>query len=70
MIEQARAAEAITAAGYAADPYSGGAEFRAKREARNPFRRQHGYSISCPELAGLLDHTGSELYDSELPWND
>ena len=70
MIEQARAAEAITAAGYAADPYSAGAEFRAKRDVRNPFRRQHGYSKSCPELAGLLDHTGSELYDSELPWND
>ena len=68
-IEQAAKAEARTRAGYIADPYSSGAEYRAKREARNPFRRQHGYGASCPELTGLLGHAGPELYRGPLPWD-
>lgn len=51
-IGQALAAEERARAKYAADPYSLGEEFRAKKAERNPFRRQHGYAVSCPELFG------------------
>lgn len=67
-LAQALAAEARTKAGYQADPYSSGSEFAAKRRSRNPFERQHGYAASCPELAGLFDHRGPELYAGPLPW--
>jgi hypothetical protein len=50
------------------DPYGGGEEPRAKRELRNPFRRQHGYFESCPEIVGLLNHSGPELFEGNLPW--
>lgn len=49
-IDQALAAEERAREKYRADPYSLGPEFRAKKQERNPFRRQHGYLISCPEL--------------------
>lgn len=68
-VVQALAAEARTHAGYVADPYSSGAEYRAKRAARNPFGRQHGYGASCPELAPLLEHAGPEPYSGPLPWD-
>jgi hypothetical protein len=48
-LEQALAAEAQARAKYIADPYSATPEFQAKKDARNPFRRQHGYAISCPQ---------------------
>ncbi|GAB4356109.1 MAG: hypothetical protein OHK0021_00370 [Bryobacter sp.] len=47
-LAQALAAEAQARAKYAADPYSASPEFQAKKQARNPFRRQHGYQTSCP----------------------
>jgi hypothetical protein len=56
-LEQALAAETQARAKYLADPYSKGREFAAKKEARNPFRRQNGYSLSCPEL-----------FPPEAPW--
>ena len=49
-IDQALAAESSARAKYIADPYSLGPEFQAKQRERNPFRRQHGYAISCPEM--------------------
>ncbi len=49
-IAQARESEQRAQAKYIADPYSLGEEFRAKKQERNPFRRQHGYAISCPEM--------------------
>ena len=49
-ISQALAAETVARAKYLADPYSCGPEFTAKKNERNPFRRQHGYTISCPEM--------------------
>lgn len=67
-IGQALAAEERTAAGYRVDPYSSGAEYRAKREARNPYRRQHGYGVSCPEVGGLLAWEGPGMFGGELPW--
>ncbi len=68
-IAQALEAEARTHAGYLADPYSAGTEYRAKREARNPFGRQHMYGSTCPELASLFAHAGPEPYDGPLPWD-
>ena len=49
-IMRALASEQRAHAKYIDDPYSLGEEFRAKKQARNPFHRQHGYAISCPEM--------------------
>jgi hypothetical protein len=68
-IAQALAAEQQTAAGYAADPYSSFPEFEGKRQSRNPFLRQHGYFISCPEAAALFLHRGPERFAGPLPWS-
>jgi hypothetical protein len=51
-IDQALRAEAAARGKYRADPYSLGPEFSAKKQQRNPFRRQHGYATSCPEWFG------------------
>jgi hypothetical protein len=51
------------------DPYGASAEPARKREARNVFRRHHGYTQSCPELAALLAHRGPELFAGPLPWS-
>ena len=51
------------------DPYGAGPDPAAKRESRNPFHRCHGYRSSCPEVAGLLEHRGPELYAGPLPWS-
>jgi hypothetical protein len=67
-LQQALAAEAHTMARYLADPYSGSPGFQAKRAERNPFRRQHGYGVSCPELQALFDHQGPEPFPGPLPW--
>ena len=50
--------EARRREGFVTDPYGAAPEPKAKREARNVFHRRHGYGASCPELAGLLAHTG------------
>lgn len=67
-LDQAVEAEARNRAAYEADPYSATPAFRAKRDARNPFRRTPGYATHCPELAGLLAYEGPELYTGPLPW--
>jgi hypothetical protein len=68
-LDQAIESERRALSAYRADPYSAGARFRAKRAERNPFRRQHGYSISCPEVAALFQHQGPELYQGAIPWS-
>lgn len=50
------------------DPYGCSPMLHAKREARNPFRRCHGYAASCPELQDLLKHQGPGIYPGPLPW--
>jgi len=67
-LDQALTAEANAIRNYTADPYSSTPFYQAKRAERNPFRRQNGYAISCPELAPLLDHKGPEPYSGPLPW--
>jgi hypothetical protein len=67
-LAQAIAAETRNREAYERDPYSASPEFRAKKQTRNPFRRQHGYHLSCPELAELLAHEGPALFTGFLPW--
>lgn len=67
-LDQALAAEQRARAKYAADPYSSGPEFRSKRIERNPYRRQHGYRHSCPEVVALLEHEGPAAYAGYVPW--
>jgi hypothetical protein len=68
-VGQAIEAETRNRAAYVADPYSSSPAFRAKREARNPFRRTPGYLLHCPELADLVAHEGPALYSGALPWH-
>ncbi len=67
-LDQALASERNAIEAYTRDPYSGSDRFQAKRRERNPFRRQNGYGISCPELVALLGYRGPELYSGPLPW--
>jgi hypothetical protein len=62
--------EAIRRSGYLSDPYGAGPEPASKRSARNPFRRQHGYAASCPDLAGLLAWQGPDAFPGFLPWDN
>lgn len=65
---EARHFEGLRLDDYRRDPFGSSPELAAKRDARNPFRRRHGYQVSCPELAGLLAHRGPEPYPGHLPW--
>lgn len=67
-LQPALDAEAGAVAAYRADPYSASPAFRAKRDSRNPFGYRHPYREACPELAGLLDDKGPEIYSGDLPW--
>ncbi len=67
-LEQALASERNAIDAYTRDPYSAGERFRAKRRERNPFRKQNGYAISCPEVGALLAHEGPALYRGPVPW--
>lgn len=39
-----------------------------KRKQRNPFNRQHPYSISCPDLSALLTHSSVKPFNGSIPW--
>ncbi|MCC6586490.1 MAG: hypothetical protein IT168_07205 [Bryobacterales bacterium] len=67
-LEQAHASEIRARERYQADPYSSDPEFAGKRAARNPFRREHGYRTSCPDLVPLFAHEGPGPYRGTLPW--
>ncbi|MFN4111371.1 MAG: hypothetical protein ACK4G1_03790 [Ignavibacteria bacterium] len=51
------------------DPYCCHNQLLEKKNQRNPFKRQHGYSISCPELKELLEYCGTEIFKGKLPWD-
>lgn len=51
------------------DPYCCNGELLEKRNQRNPWKRQNGYSISCPELKELLEYNGREIFKGKLPWD-
>ena len=67
-LQQAIEAETRNRNAYVADPYSSSPEFRAKRDARNPYLRTAGYLLHCPELAPLFAHEGPAFYEGLLPW--
>lgn len=39
-----------------------------KRKQRNPFNRQHPYSLSCPGLSALLTHCSRREFKGGTPW--
>ena len=51
------------------DPYCIHGELLEKKRQRNPWNRQHGYTVSCPELKDLLLYQGKEIYKGKLPWD-
>ena len=52
------------------DPYGcAEAQLRAKRTARDPFRRGAPYADGCPAIAGLLAHCETSRYSAPLPWS-
>ena len=67
-LEAAVRGEAANRKAFEADPYGCAPGLADKRKARNPFRGQHGFHRSCPELAALLDHGGPEIFSGPLPW--
>jgi hypothetical protein len=69
LIDDARHHEALRLADFERDPYGATPALAAKRDSRNPFRRRHGYAHSCPELTGLLMHSGPGLFLDPLPWH-
>jgi hypothetical protein len=50
------------------DPYCNHDELLEKKNQRNPWKRQHSYSISCPELKEFFDYSGRELFPGKFPW--
>ena len=60
--------EAANRDAFLADPYAASGALARKREARSPFRREHGFRTSCVELADLLEHRGPDLFAGPLPW--
>lgn len=68
----AEAAESRTLEQFKEDPYGYGSSnggLGRKKQARNPYRRQHGYSTSCPELAFILTWKGpTRLSEKDVPW--
>lgn len=51
------------------DPYCCNGKLLEKKEQRNPWKRQHGYGISCPEMKELLEYCGKEIFRGKLPWD-
>lgn len=68
-LELATAREAVTREQWATDPYGAHAPLAEKRAERDHFHRMVPYSISCPEIAGLLRHAGPRIYAGPLPWD-
>jgi hypothetical protein len=67
--DQAVRGEAIVYESLAKDMYGCNTpDLRNKREARDPYLRTIPYSLSCPELDGLLDWCESTVYPGSLPW--
>ncbi|KAJ1680089.1 hypothetical protein EV182_000702 [Spiromyces aspiralis] len=56
---------------FAEDMYGCEVPLSTKRKERNPFKRQHGYKLSCPEMSELLDYCPNPpnaVFDKGLPW--
>ncbi|KAI8325712.1 hypothetical protein GQ54DRAFT_326871 [Martensiomyces pterosporus] len=56
---------------FAKDLYGCKGRLAEKREKRNPFKLNHGYAKSCPEIASFFDYCPANptaVYDGHLPW--
>ena len=43
----------------------------SKKQARNPYKRQNGYALSCPSISKLLAWEGPEFPDRRIcPWRE
>lgn len=46
-----------------------GGVLQYKKDTRNPYRRQHGYFTSCPNMTSVLQWTGTtKVPDQLVPW--
>ncbi|MCX8057584.1 MAG: hypothetical protein N3F03_08250 [Ignavibacteria bacterium] len=68
-VELARKGEAKAIELMKNDPYCCNDELLEKKNQRNPWKRQHGYTISCPELKELLEYRGRKIFNGKLPWD-
>lgn len=73
-LKQAEESEQRTLEQFRKDPAGygcGGGALGSKKNARDPYRRQHGYSTSCPDLAIILTWRGqTTLSESDIPWSE
>lgn len=70
-LDSALVQEERTLESFQLDPmgYSRGGVLLSKKMSRNPFRRQHGYSVSCPAMSAMLSWDSSDLLPQKLvPW--
>jgi hypothetical protein len=68
-LEIAAHREAATRLQWAVDPYGRHAPLSEKRAERDHFHRVPPYSLTCPELADLLRHSGPQRFTGPLPWD-
>lgn len=72
-INTAREAEAKTLQNFKQDAsgYSSvQSDLGKKKEARNPYRRQHGYTLSCPTMSNVLNWRRTKQVPMDLvPWH-
>jgi hypothetical protein len=63
--------EAKALASFRQDPFATEGDLLKKRTQRNPFLQQNSYVLSCPEIAGLLQHRTADglEFKGNLPWD-
>ncbi|KAI8364201.1 hypothetical protein BD560DRAFT_403300 [Blakeslea trispora] len=56
---------------FESDIYGCHGTLKQKKIYRNPYRRRHAYTASCPVLAPLLSYcpSSNSVYSGPLPWN-
>lgn len=71
-LKQAEAADERTLRNFEKDPSGYGnmdGNLGAKKNARNPYRRHHGYAASSPDMTVVLAWRGpTRLSDTDVPW--
>lgn len=55
-------------ADFSKDLYGCSEKLREKKKSRNPYKRNHSYADSCPDLKGLLEYCGEAVFADSLPW--
>jgi len=52
------------------DPFGCKGVLQKKKIDRNPFKRIHPYSNSCPELKEILDYCINNKITKEIQWDE